>query len=760
MRKARKCAYVQNVLDSKVIGRLSRRQVQAQTSYMKNRKQRTGDGLDMESDSFSENYSKSLLLILSMARRYFPIAFFNILFAVSSFSSAQDTAYLDIQITKPDLVLFQEEYEIEIRLINNTESIIAPDYLYIQFEVDDIGYRAKVNENWSVVHGFNECKFVHPNYRSVMFSTRGERYSCSQLPEIAAGESLTFFVNFLAEELTHYNLVGSIGSYNTGSSGFGEKIIVNPRLVDTDTDGVFDAEEFLAGSDPLDDSSLPPISVIDLLLFYTPDFALKYNSDERGEFFAGFINYANQTFRDSEVRIEINLAGAYMTGVLNTKLLEDPFIEWLSDAANRRDGFEQLTILERQLSFDIVGVIDTKGYLFTEGRAQGIVAGSSRAYFSAIDKYRVILHEIGHTLGADHDYGNRTGLDVSSDGSTAYNFSFGYMEGSSGTIMSAASMIQPFFSNPHISNCGMTVCGVAGLTRGEAADNALTLNLRRLFMSNTSVLDLDFDGMPDWYEEKLGLVTGHNHCVDSDGDGVPNIGEFKALTDPLNADSNPDNYDLSEDCESPVDKAATYEMAVDGTLNLDLRVFDSHGRILKVIPEILVNLEWDVYSLGLYTYTPNPGFKGTEEINFIISNGIAGDADYKVTIHVKDPGELDDDGDGLPNDSDNCDSIVNSDQSDFDTDGTGNACDLDDDNDDIPDIYELAHGLNTFDANDANLDTDSDGLTSLEEYQAGTDLNSNDSDHDGMIDKGEIDKGRNPTVSEPAVIQILFRTED
>jgi hypothetical protein len=46
---------------------------------------------------------------------------------------------------------------------------------------------------------------------------------------------------------------------------------------------------------------------------------------------------------------------------------------------------------------------------------------------------------------------------------------------------------------------------------------------------------------------------------------------------------------------------------------------------------------------------------------------------------------------------------------------------LDSDGDGLPDDWEIAHQLNPNSPDDAAIDSDGDGLTNLQEYQAGTD---------------------------------------
>jgi len=130
--------------------------------------------------------------------------------------------------------------------------------------------------------------------------------------------------------------------------------------------------------------------------------------------------------------------------------------------------------------------------------------------------------------------------------------------------------------------------------------------------------------------------------------------------------------------------------------------------------------------------------------------------------------DADKDGDMIVNISDNCPATANVSQDDFDGDAEGDACDLDDDNDGLDDLIEL-DGSDGFTTDPFNPDSDSDGiLDGVEDRNADgmvgqdgdpggaeSDPNSDDSDGDGLKDgqedmnrNGVMDSGETSAVSE------------
>ena len=90
----------------------------------------------------------------------------------------------------------------------------------------------------------------------------------------------------------------------------------------------------------------------------------------------------------------------------------------------------------------------------------------------------------------------------------------------------------------------------------------------------------------------------------------------------------------------------------------------------------------------------------------------------------------DKDDDGITDYTDNCLNTANSNQSNFDSDLKGDACDTDDDNDGLHDVLDdCQYGFLNWNQSNTSLDHDEDGCKDIEE--------DNDDDNDGILDEND-----------------------
>lgn len=261
-------------------------------------------------------------------------------------------------------------------------------------------------------------------------------------------------------------------------------------------------------------------------------------------------------------------------------------------------------------------------------------------------------------------------------------------------------------------------------------------NLESLAIAN--IKDSDGDGMPDYFEQKYGLdsIEPNDALDDFDQDGLSNLQEYLNGTKVDVSDSDDDGLSDGEEFYLYRSHPLLFDSDEDGLSDGD-EVHDyGTSPVLADSDNDGMPDGWEVEHLLIPTLddaeedADGDGLKNREEFSANTLPNIA-DTDEdavsdgeEVHTHSSSPLLSDSDGDGL------------SDGDEINIYGTS-PIELDSDNDGMQDGWEIEFSLDPL-ANDSTSDTDSDGLSNLQEYKMGTNPISQDTDSDGLKDGDEV----------------------
>lgn len=281
-------------------------------------------------------------------------------------------------------------------------------------------------------------------------------------------------------------------------------------------------------------------------------------------------------------------------------------------------------------------------------------------------------------------------------------------------------------------------------TDGDSLTDGLEVNE---YGTSPILSDSDGDLMPDDFEVRFGLspLDDADSILDTDGDGISNYEEFLLELDPTDPESTADFVrGLTESFENglpdswivtPIRGSAGWAVSSEestdgefGLVALDVdHDEDARVKFAGLFESGVLSFDYGVSSEVSFDFL-RVFVNGVQELEVSFEETGRFSVELTEGVHSIEISYSKD------SDSDYGRDIAWIDNVLFvsyrtDTDGDG-----------IPDIWEDRYGLDSLSAADAVLDQDSDGLTNLEEYNAGTDPGSADTDADGLTDSVELNQ--------------------